>query len=487
MQINKKNYININIYIYIYIQIIIIFNIFINKYYFISFHLQYFFFIFYIFYYFLLYQLLYFKLFKFFFFLTIYNYSFFYIYFQQYLFIFIIFFQIIKNYKYFFYTIKIQYSQKQNLQQYANQQSKTNKQYYQQKFNKIQQMEVWIIKLITFFTMFLIILLTGNIPLRVKSFKENPRIMSLSSAFAGGLFLSIGILHILPESQEQFQKYYQNQLPEQSHVQRNMQKENKQEYFPWPYFIIVISFALILFIDKVITGGHSNEEHNHIDQNLQEEDQSKKANFIEEKQQQLEKIQINQSSQEQKYISQLVRDEDSHIRMSLSKQKKQVEKIHQEIKKQDSQKNLKPYILQVAFGIHATLEGLAIGLENNWIKCLILVAAVLCHKWAEGITIGLSFKKANIDLKVASIMIIIQAVMNPIGVGIGWSLSNSGSLVMGIFMSISVGTFLYIATLEVLVEEFSDKRFRFEKFVFFLIAIGFVSSLWFLEQEIGHD
>jgi zinc transporter 1/2/3 len=48
-------------------------------------------------------------------------------------------------------------------------------------------------------------------------------------------------------------------------------------------------------------------------------------------------------------------------------------------------------------------------------------------------------------------MIAIQATMNPIGVGIGWALSDQGPLVTGIFTSISAGTFLYIATLEVIV------------------------------------
>ena len=71
------------------------------------------------------------------------------------------------------------------------------------------------------------------------------------------------------------------------------------------------------------------------------------------------------------------------------------------------------------------------------------------------IFLGLAFKQANIDLKTSTIMIAIQAAMNPIGVGIGWALSDQGPLVTGIFTSISAGTFIYIATLEVIVEEFS--------------------------------
>lgn len=71
--------------------------------------------------------------------------------------------------------------------------------------------------------------------------------------------------------------------------------------------------------------------------------------------------------------------------------------------------------------------------------------------------------------------------MNPIGIAIGWSVSASGPLVVGIFESISIGTFLYIATVEVIVEEFSISRYRYTKFLFYLIAVGFVCSFWYIE------
>lgn len=116
---------------------------------------------------------------------------------------------------------------------------------------------------------------------------------------------------------------------------------------------------------------------------------------------------------------------------------------------------------------------------------LSIALAVVCHKWAEGLTLGLAFKKAGVDLTMSSIMIAIQAVMNPVGVGIGWILSDQGDLVTGIFMSISAGTFIYIATLEVLVEEFNVRRYKIIKFLFFLVAIGFITSLWFIERATG--
>jgi len=45
--------------------------------------------------------------------------------------------------------------------------------------------------------------------------------------------------------------------------------------------------------------------------------------------------------------------------------------------------------------------------------------------------------------------------MNPLGVSLGWILSDSGELMTGIFTSISAGTFVYIACMEVIVEEFA--------------------------------
>lgn len=53
--------------------------------------------------------------------------------------------------------------------------------------------------------MFLTIIVTGLIPIYLynfyqrDSFKENKKIMSHAKAFSGGLFLCIGVLHLLPE------------------------------------------------------------------------------------------------------------------------------------------------------------------------------------------------------------------------------------------------------------------------------------------------
>ena len=42
-----------------------------------------------------------------------------------------------------------------------------------------------------------------------KAFKTNPMLMSYSKAFSGGLFISVGIIHLLYESNEKFEDYFE--------------------------------------------------------------------------------------------------------------------------------------------------------------------------------------------------------------------------------------------------------------------------------------
>lgn len=121
-------------------------------------------------------------------------------------------------------------------------------------------MESWYIKLIAMIVMFALIMITGNIPLRSQSFKSNPKVLALSSAFAGGLFLAVGILHLLPEANEHFEDYYKDKEANDGEDA----SDDDEEHFPWSFFITVCSFALILFIEKIATDHtHSHDDHSH--------------------------------------------------------------------------------------------------------------------------------------------------------------------------------------------------------------------------------
>lgn len=88
-------------------------------------------------------------------------------------------------------------------------------------------------------------MITGNIPLRVKAFKENKLVLSMAAAFSGGLFLAVGCIHLLPESNENFENYF----------------NDDKEHFPWAFLISVASFSIILFIEKIGTNNHHVHDH----------------------------------------------------------------------------------------------------------------------------------------------------------------------------------------------------------------------------------
>ena len=65
---------------------------------------------------------------------------------------------------------------------------------------------------------------------------------------------------------------------------------------------------------------------------------------------------------------------------------------------QKKAKQWAPYILQIAVGIHAIFEGLSIGLEKDISRCVGIALAVLCHKWAEGLTLVILIIKYHLVL-----------------------------------------------------------------------------------------
>ena len=64
-----------------------------------------------------------------------------------------------------------------------------------------------VIKIFAMIIMFMMIMIVGSLPIRIKSFKTNPLLLSLTRAFSGGLFLGVGIIHLLPEANEKFEAY----------------------------------------------------------------------------------------------------------------------------------------------------------------------------------------------------------------------------------------------------------------------------------------
>ena len=68
-------------------------------------------------------------------------------------------------------------------------------------------------------------------------------------------------------------------------------------------------------------------------------------------------------------------------------------------------------------------------------------------------------------------MILFLSILSPLGQVLGMGLNSMNQQIQGIFMAISAGTFLYIATAEIIIEEFSFARHKYLKFLLYLSLI----------------
>jgi len=142
--------------------------------------------------------------------------------------------------------------------------------------------------------------------------------------------------------------------------------------------------------------------------------------------------------------------------------------------------NLTPYILLTALSIHGLFEGIALGLQKKPKDALFLAIAIISHKWAESFTLGLSFFKSKLENSTYIKLILMFSLFTPIGILIGMILTSTNVLVEAVFLSLSGGTFLYVSTTEIIVEEFSITKHKYSKFLAFMIGAIFVGllALW---------
>lgn len=137
--------------------------------------------------------------------------------------------------------------------------------------------------------------------------------------------------------------------------------------------------------------------------------------------------------------------------------------------------------MQSGMSIHAFFECLAVGLQKTPLGVLGLASAIVVHKWAEGLTLGLIYRKEKYSSRVTNLMILVQAAVNVIGLVVGTIIIDQGSFVMAFFMSISAGTFLYISLAEVLVEQITEMNKK--KACAMILANLFITVLVFFEKS----
>ena len=230
----------------------------------------------------------------------------------------------------------------------------------------------------------------GFFPLRAKFRSGNTAALDLGNAFAGGVFLGAGFLHMLPDGLDNF-----NQL-------------NTGIDYPLGLLTAAIGLVIIMFIDK----GFS-----------------------------------------------------SHNTAEILDKKQQF-----------------PTILFLVLAIHSIIAGMSLGLEQGFLSGLVILIAIMAHKGSAAFALGVNMVGADCATSLVRKTIVFFSFMTPIGVLLGsylGSVESGKTAIMfeAIFDTLAAGTFLYIATLEIIAELFEKNEKKSSKLLMILCGFSLMATI----------
>lgn len=396
-------------------------------------------------------------------------------------------------------------------------------------------MDLNVFKLLTSIMLWICALACGLLPLYWRNFNTNKLAISLSQCFAGGLFISIGLIHILPEARENLEDSWKHKHAD----------GHEEEVFPLSYFICLLTFSAILLIDKVLFNnsdiieggeGHTDLRTSLIRKSFLGNRDSDPAENFQEMVSHNMKIALsiskaneeNQQSDDDEY-QELPNDHSpvNRIQNNVIEVNKLAVPIqsgdvnvegnkltikhdhdhhdhkheqrrshnhghgddlhghhHATVKKGASYTSA--LVILTAMGIHGLFEGLAYGVSTGETEIWNMFLAIAAHKWCDSLVVGISFVAAEIPLKMAVSLTIFLSLFTPMGIFIGYCASAS-QLITGIFQALSAGTFLYISCAEIIIEEFAIADKKFWKFLMYSFGIIFISVMAYIGHGHHHD
>ncbi len=138
----------------------------------------------------------------------------------------------------------------------------------------------------------------------------------------------------------------------------------------------------------------------------------------------------------------------------------------------------------VMLSVHSFFVGAALGLSTSTSVQIIILLAILAHKWAASFALAVQINKSRLTISVGILLFIIFSTMVPLGIIFGslaTVMTKTSPLIEPIFSSIAAGTFLYLGTLHGLETSVMVKQCcELKKYYFVIVgfAIMAVVAIW---------
>lgn len=142
-------------------------------------------------------------------------------------------------------------------------------------------------------------------------------------------------------------------------------------------------------------------------------------------------------------------------------------------------------LAMVLLSIHSFLAGAALGLSHTFSMVIIILFAIVAHKWAASFALAIQLNKSHLRTSTNVLLFSIFAITTPLGILLGNTVLkhfNHYPLAAPVFTALSAGTFLYLGTLHglkqsVLIQKCCDlKHFSFVILGFVIMAFAAIAG-----------
>ncbi|XP_004243896.1 zinc transporter 5-like [Solanum lycopersicum] len=124
-------------------------------------------------------------------------------------------------------------------------------------------------------------------------------------------------------------------------------------------------------------------------------------------------------------------------------------------------------VLELGIIVHSVIIGIALGASESPKTIKPLVAALTFHQFFEGMGLGGCIAQAKLKCREITIMALFFSLTTPVGIGIGLGITNvydenspTALIVQGIFDSASAGILIYMALVDFLAADFMNPRMQ---------------------------
>lgn len=135
-------------------------------------------------------------------------------------------------------------------------------------------------------------------------------------------------------------------------------------------------------------------------------------------------------------------------------------------------------LLYMAISIHSLFEGMALGLQTDHVKIFHLFFAVVFHEALIAFSVGITMaRQQSMTLRQGVKYVLMFSLAVPLGIFLGLIVQQApgtgGSVASAIFQSLAAGIFIHVTFLELVPAELSNSKDRMAKIAFHFL--GFVA------------